>query len=118
MNNLVFGLSITAIGLVIVFAGLIVLIGFIKLVSAISNVRAAKDKADTETDDAAIVYEDALPAVEVEQGIAPETVAAITAAIAAVWQGDTGFIVRHVRRVHNAAAWNLAGREDQVYSRM
>jgi sodium pump decarboxylase gamma subunit len=110
-----FGLSVTTIGLVIVFAGLIVLIGFIKLVSVISNSNTRKKKSDT---DNAAADENALPAVEFEQGIDPETVAAITAAIAAVWQGDTGFIVRRVRRIHNAAAWNLAGREDQVYSRM
>jgi hypothetical protein len=26
--------------------------------------------------------------------------------------------VRRVRRIHNAPAWNVAGREDQIYSRM
>ena len=44
-------------------------------------------------------------------------IAAITAAIAAVWQAPTGFVVRHVKRVSNAPAWNRAGREEQTYSR-
>ena len=46
-----------------------------------------------------------------------QVVAAITAAIAAVWQAPTGFVVRHVKRVSNAPAWNRAGREEQTYSR-
>ena len=117
MNSLVFGLSVTAIGLVVVFAGLILLIGFIKLLSFISDGKKSK-KTPVQVDDIVEVEPEEYPAEEDEQGIAPETVAAITAAIAAIWQGDTGFVVRRVRWVHNAAAWNLAGREDQVYSRM
>lgn len=50
-------------------------------------------------------------------GISPEVVAAITAAIASVWEGQNGFVVRHIKRVNNAPAWNRAGREEQVYSR-
>ncbi len=117
MNSLVFGLSVTAIGLVVVFAGLILLIGFIKLISLISDGKKSK-KAPEQAEDIAEPELEVYPAEDVEPGITPETVAAITAAIAAIWQGDTGFVVRRVRRVHNAAAWNLAGREDQVYSRM
>ena len=44
-------------------------------------------------------------------------IAVITAAIAAMWESDSGFIVRHVRRVHNSPAWLKAGREDQAYGR-
>lgn len=51
------------------------------------------------------------------QAISPETMAAITAAIAMVWDSPNGFQVRHVKRVHNAPAWNRAGREEQAYSR-
>ena len=43
--------------------------------------------------------------------------AAITAAIASVWQSETGFVVRHVKRITNASVWNRAGREEQTYSR-
>lgn len=53
-----------------------------------------------------------------DTAIAPEVIAAITAAIAAVWQQDAGFVVRRVRRIHNAPAWNRAGRDDQIYSRL
>ena len=45
-------------------------------------------------------------------------IAAITAAVSAVWQEDMGFVVRRVRRIHTAPAWNRAGRDDQIYSRL
>jgi hypothetical protein len=53
----------------------------------------------------------------VQQGISPEEVAAITAALSAMWEGQGGFVVRQVRRIHNAPAWNRAGRDEQIYSR-
>jgi glutaconyl-CoA/methylmalonyl-CoA decarboxylase subunit delta len=116
MDKLLFGLSVMLIGLLVVFAGLILLIGCIKLISLLSGGGRKEEPAAEPEADAAM--EEALPEPEFPQGLTLETVAAITAAIAAVWQGDTGFVVRRVRRVHNAAAWNLAGREEQVYSRM
>lgn len=118
MDKLLFGLSVMAIGLVIVFAGLVLLIGCIKLITYFSQPRGKKDASVSAEPEASAVDEPEIAMDVTEQGMTPETVAAITAAIAAIWQGDTGFVVRRVRRVHNAAAWNLAGREDQVYSRM
>ena len=50
-------------------------------------------------------------------GVSPEVIAAITAAIAAVWESPNGFVVRHVKRVSNAPAWKRAGRDEQTYSR-
>lgn len=118
MDKLLFGLSVMAIGLVIVFAGLVLLIGCIKLITYFSQPRGKKN-ASVSAEPEALAEEEPETVMDgTEQGVTPETVAAITAAIAAIWQGDTGFVVRRVRRVHNAAAWNLAGREDQVYSRM
>jgi sodium pump decarboxylase gamma subunit len=119
MSKLLFGLSVMLIGILVVFCGLVLLIGCIKLISFFSR---KKDKSVQPADDAVAEAIPEIPEAPVAealpQGLAPETLAAITAAVAAVWQGDTGFVVRRVRRVHNAAAWNLAGREDQVYSRM
>ena len=51
-------------------------------------------------------------------GVTPEVMAAIVAAIASVWDGDSGFTVRHVKRIHNAPAWNRAGREEQIFNRI
>ena len=121
MNELLFGLSVALIGILVVFCGLVLLIGCIKLITLFSVTRKPRRAAAPASAPPAVdAVSPALsaPAAPVAEGIAPETVAAITAAIAAVWQGDTGFVVRRVRRVHNAAAWNLAGREDQVYGRM
>lgn len=52
-----------------------------------------------------------------------ELIAVISAAVAAVLDAESGstgskFVVRTIRRVHNAPAWNRAGREEQIYSRM
>ena len=111
MEKLGFGFSVALIGMLVVFAGLVLLIYCIKLITVLSNGRKAKPAEEAAALDAA-----AAPVSL--QGVSPQVVAAITAAIAAVWQGDTGFVVRRVRRVQNAAAWNRAGREDQVYSRL
>ncbi len=117
MEKLGFGFSVALIGMLVVFAGLVLLIYCIKLITVLSNGRKAKPAEEAAALDAAAAPAAAAAPVSL-QGVSPQVVAAITAAIAAVWQGDTGFVVRHVRRVHNAPAWNRAGREDQIYSRM
>ena len=113
MEKLGFGLSVALIGMLVVFAGLILLIYCMKLITAVSKERKAA-KPEAEETSAALP----VPVAAASQGVSPDIIAAITAAIAAVWQGETGFVVRHVRRVHNAPAWNRAGREDQTYSRL
>jgi len=118
MNSITFGLSVALIGILVVFIGLVILIGCIKMIALVAGDKKPKEKAapalaKTETPAGAKA---AAPAIA--PGIPADVLAAITAAIAAVWQGDTGFAVRHVRRIHNAPAWNRAGREDQIYSRM
>ena len=116
MKTLLFGLSVSLIGMLVVFVGLVILIGSIMLIKLASTEKKTKTAQAPEEADML----PAAPAADlsVNEGISPDVLAAITAAIAAVWQSDTGFVVRHVRRVHNAPAWNRAGREDQVYSRM
>jgi sodium pump decarboxylase gamma subunit len=123
MSELLFGLSVMAIGLLIVFAGLVLLIYCIRLITFFSNrgesknaVAAPETAAEETTEPEYALSADTDEGTD--EGVTPETIAAITAAIAALWQEDTGFIVRRVRRVRNAAAWNLAGRDDQVYGRM
>ena len=34
-----------------------------------------------------------------------------------VVMGEGKFVVRHIKRINNAPAWNRAGREEQIYSR-
>lgn len=111
MQTLIFGLSVTLLGMVVVFVGLIILIVCVKGISLLSRTGEKKQKP-VSIDAPAL----AAPAPTAE-GISPDVIAAITAAVAAVWQGEQGFVVRHIKRVSNAPAWNRAGREEQTYSR-
>lgn len=104
MNQAIFALSVAVIGLSVVVLVLVVLL---------TRTKGASKGAGT-----AAALQPQAPAVQSQaQGIPQEVVAAITAAITAMWQGETGFVIRHVKRINNAPAWNRAGREEQTYSR-
>ncbi len=114
MSQLIFGLSVGAVGILVVFFGLCILILSLKAMELLFKDRKkALPAAQAEAPTAALP---AQPAPE--PGITPDVIAAITAAVSAVWQEDTGFVVRRVRRIHTAPAWNRAGRDDQIYSRL
>lgn len=118
MSNLVFGLSVAAVGTLIVFVGLALLIGLIKLVTLFTRGKSApKDEAKKAP---APIPAPAPIHAPVEEAAAPADdalIAVIAAAVAAAMGEDTGFVVRRVRRISNAPAWQRAGREEQVYSR-
>jgi len=120
MDKLTFGLSVAAVGILVVFGGLVLLILFLKLFEAVFKDRKKKT-AEPRLEPAAAA---AAPIIALSEQpaqtgeITPELIAVITAAISAVWQENTGFVVRRVRRIHNAPAWNRAGRDDQIYSRL
>lgn len=113
MEMLTFGLSVSVIGMLVVFVGLIILICCIKGISWLST--RQKDESKAETPAAAQTTNE--EQATISQDPSPDVVAAITAAIAAVWQSEQGFVVRHIKRINNAPAWNRAGREEQTYSR-
>lgn len=125
MNVLFYGLSVTLVGMGTVFVGLIILIGLIK---AMEKILAGAQSGDLlgsfrpQPKATPIVIDTTAMGNE-------EVVAAITAAIATVLEqgaeakgekkgAQTQFVVRSIRRISNAPAWNRAGREEQVYSRM
>lgn len=115
MDNLLFGLGVTAVGMLVVFFGLIVLIGLIKIMTMLSQSKKPKEK------EAVAPAPVAAPA-PVEAEVAASTqddvlIAVISAAVAAAMGEETGFVVRRVRRISNAPAWQRAGRDEQVYSR-
>ena len=87
-----YGLSVALVGISTVFVGLIILIGLIKLMEMIMTGGKGKKKA--------------------------EAPAPVAAPAPAGEENTTGFVVRSIRRINNAPAWNRAGREEQVYSRM
>ena len=115
-----YGLSVTLVSIGTVFVGLIILIALIKLMEKVMNAATGKQKAAAPVPAAAPA-----PAEEEEQAEETdddELIAVIAAAVAAMEQAgeenSTGFVVRSIRRINNAPAWNRAGREEQVYSRM
>ncbi len=119
MQSIIFGLSVTVIGVAIVFFGLVVLIGLIKLMqmatSGMGKKKEAPKAAPAPAAAPAPVVE-AAPAAPVQDDAA--LIAVISAAIAAMMEdSNTGFVVRRVRRISNTPAWSKSGREEQVYSR-
>ena len=127
MDKIFFGLGVAALGMITVFAGLIILIAFITILSKVTAASDSKKKnkpASGEVKPAAAKDEvpgEVLAAISAalaasNETPSPEVVAAISAALNVVL-GEGKFVVRHIRRIHNAPAWNRAGREEQIYSR-
>ena len=114
--NITFGLSVAVVGILVVFSGLVLLILFLKLFEVLFKERKKPLPAAPVESTAPAPQAAPAPAVPAE-GVSTEVIAAITAAISAVWQEESGFIVRRVRRIHTAPAWNRAGRDDQIFSR-
>ena len=127
---LTYGLSVALVGMGIVFCGLVILIGLIKGMEKVlpqitagdfslknfknmAAPKAAKTEAPTIVIQTANVNDDAV-------------VAAISAALMTVIEEEVKadpakakntFVVRSIRRM-GTPAWNRAGREEQVYSRL
>lgn len=118
MDALLFGLSVAMIGILVVFTGLVILIFCVKGISLLANVGTGKKKKEAPKAAAQPAPTPVAAPVVETSGIPAEVIAAITAAISAVWDGAKGgFTVKHVRRISNAPAWSRAGREEQTYSR-
>ena len=112
--NTFLGLSVIEMGIVLTQIGLILLFVFLR--AKPTQVRKAKEEEETsnaKTDETPFQS-----GLSTGASVAPETIAAIIAAIAAIWEGEGGFVVRKVRRVSNAPVWNRAGRDEQIYSRL
>ena len=117
-NNLGFGLTVTLIGIAIVFFGLTILIGLIKLMEmATANIGKGGKKGKKQAEAPAPAPAAAPVAEEVPVTDDSELIAVISAAVAMMMEDGSAFPVRRVRRVQNAPAWQKAGREEQVYSR-
>ena len=126
LGKIVYGLQVAAIGLVVVFLGLAILIAFITLMAqvfkAIDGKKADKAAEAKRAEEAARAAE-AAKAAAAPAAVEPEPVAedvtddsaliaVIAAAIAAFTDSDKQLVVRKVRRV---SGWNRAGRTEQVY---
>lgn len=113
MSTLTFGLIVALIGIAIVFCGLVVLIGLIKLITIATQPRKKAEPAPTPAPAPVAQASAAAPAPAQDDAL----IAVITAAVAAMMEDGAAFTVRRVRRVANAPAWQRAGREEQAYSR-
>ena len=121
--KILYGLQVAAIGLVVVFLGLGILIAFITLMAQVFKAIDGKKKAQARAEAEAKAAE-AAKAAAAAAAAAPEPeaveetvddaqlIAVIAAAIAAFTDSDKQLVVRKVRRV---SGWNRASRAEQVY---
>lgn len=107
------------VGMLVVFSGLVILIACIYAMTVVTGRKKAPKAAE------AVPAPKAAPApAPVQAEPEPEEddgaiIAAITAAIAAVWQAEgkeSGFVVRRVRRTQSSTARARAAREEQIFS--
>ena len=107
------GLTTMAIGIFVVFLGLIILIGMINIMIVFTK----REKKAAVPEDVPAVPAETEPEAEQPDEDDESVIAAITAAIACVWQENEGFVVRRVRRIA-APSWQRAAREEQILTRM
>ena len=123
---LVYGLSVAVVGMVTVFLGLIILIGMVKLLEKFTNGEVLEMVKSKMSGNSAAK---AAPAIVIETANVGDdaVVAAISAAIMSIIEEEVKqnpekakntFVVRSIRRMGGVPAWNRAGREEQVYSRL
>ena len=117
MDNVIFSLSTTLVGMLVVFSGLIILIVCLTLMNKLMNAKKEKpaEAAAPAVVEAPVQEEET---AEVDDGA---IIAAITAALACIWQENqeqSGFVVRRVRRVQNSTARARAARDEQIFSRL
>lgn len=122
---LVYGLSVAVVGMATVFLGLIILIGMVKLLEKFVN---GEIKSMVQSKIGGGASKKDAPAIVIETSNVGDdaVVAAISAAIMSIIEEEVKqnpekakntFVVRSIRRM-GTPAWNRAGREEQVYSRL
>lgn len=115
MGNLLYGLEVAAIGMIVVFAGLIILIALIKIMTTMGDRAEAKKHIEVPVPPKAAPVPAPVPVAPVPEPVAEqiavndesEIVAAIMAAITTMYEG-TGKrpVVRAVRRT--SKGWGSA----------
>lgn len=124
MNTVLYGLQVAAVGMLVVFAGLVLLIVCISIMQAVIRRVTGKGTQNVNPKIASAPAPAQVQAPKTDDG---ELIAVITAAVAAMLADENGgiapeegkdFVVRQIRRAEGVSAWNRAGREEQVYSRL
>ena len=119
MDKLILGLSTTGVGMLVVFFGLVILIVCISVMTMFTGRQKAAKAAPAPVKAAPAPVPEPVAEPAEEEADDLSVVAAITAAIAVLWQEEghaSGFVVRRVRRVQNGSARARAAREEQIYS--
>ena len=119
MDRLSLSLSTMGVGMLVVFCGLVILIACISVMTSITGRKKAPKAAAAAPVKAAPAPAPAAAAEPEPEADDGAIIAAITAAIAAVWQAEgkeSGFVVRRVRRTQGASARARAAREEQIFS--
>lgn len=113
MEKLLFSLIVMVLGMLIVFVGLIILIGAIKLLSWVLGIKKSEPaKSTPEPAPAPAPAPESAPVVE--SGIDPRLVAVIMAAVVAQEGSNKALVVRSIRRA--PSLWkNTARRESLNY---
>ena len=118
MDRLSLSLSTMGVGMLVVFFGLVILIACITVMTSITGRKKAPKAAPVKAPAPAPAAAPAAAEPEPEEDEGP-VIAAITAAIAMVWQAEgnnSGFVVRRVRRAQSSTARARAAREEQIFS--
>lgn len=100
MDKLLFGLIVTLIGISIVFLGLVILIGLIRILTAATDgtKKNQTEKKDMQSEHSAASAEQ-VTEDEPEEINDCEIVAAITAAVSCFLNNEGTFRVKHIRRI-------------------
>lgn len=120
MEKLTLGLSTTVTGMLVVFVGLLILIGCIYVMTLFTA--RPKKEAPHPVESAPIVPVKEMVIDQTDEESDMQVIAAITAAVAMILgqegKPDSGFIVRRVRRAPAAGGRARAAREEQIFSRL
>lgn len=115
MSVFMYGLTVTGIGMLFVFAGLAILIALLMLMAQVFK-KLDKKKDERQVEVSNLVAQEPPAEVEFENAEADmsqdELIAVIAAAIAAYDGGSKNLVVKSVRRV---SGWKNAARTEQVY---
>ena len=117
MDKLIFGLTVTLVGILIVFFGLVVLMTLITVMGALTKERKKTPKTKAQEVSAPTPVAAPAPVVQTPAAQDDALIAVISAAVAMMMDEGSQFTVRRIRRINNAPAWGRSGREEQVYSR-
>lgn len=115
-------LNIALVGMVVVFAALVLIILCIKIYSGIvtkfSGRKNTNNKSDSEKKE--VVETTNVNASSTLSGLSPELVAVITAAITAHMDNSgAGIKVKSIKRIrHTTPIWNVAGRNEYILTRL